>query len=82
MRWPLAKSTLIRLLSRRSASDDVADRQFADAIEKAPVRAEKMELPKEVNRDVRDRLSDLEAALGGSGKPRSPRGPGRLPDFA
>jgi hypothetical protein len=39
-----------------------ADRQFADAIEEALVRAEKVELLKEVNRDLRDRLTDLEAA--------------------
>jgi hypothetical protein len=32
VRWPLAKSTLIRLLSRLSASDDAGDRQFAEWI--------------------------------------------------
>jgi hypothetical protein len=64
MRWPLAKSTLTRLLSRLSGSDDLADRQFADALEEAIVLAEKVELMKEINRDLRDRLSDLEAAAG------------------
>jgi hypothetical protein len=64
MRWPLAKSTLIRLLARLSASDDPADRQFCDAIEEALVRAEKAELMKDINRDLRDRVTDLEAALG------------------
>jgi hypothetical protein len=50
MRWPLAKCTLIRLLTRLSASADAADRQFADAIEEALVRAEKVEPMKEINR--------------------------------
>jgi hypothetical protein len=62
VRWPLTKTTLIRLLGRLSTSDDPADRATADAIEEALVRAEKVELLKEVNRDLRDRLSDLEAA--------------------
>jgi hypothetical protein len=63
VRWPFAKSTLIRLLACLSPSGDAGDRQFADAAEVALVRAEKVELLKEVNRDLRDRLSDLEAAL-------------------
>jgi hypothetical protein len=50
-------------LSRLSASEDQADRQFADAIEEALVPAEKVESLKEVDRDLRDRLSDLEAAM-------------------
>jgi hypothetical protein len=54
----------MRLLSRLSASEDRADRECADAIEEALVRAEKIELMKEINRDLRDRLSDLEAASG------------------
>jgi hypothetical protein len=63
MRWPLAKSTLSRLSSRLSASDNQADRQFADAIQEAIRLAEQGEQMKEVNRDLRDRLSDWEAAL-------------------
>jgi hypothetical protein len=55
--------TLIRLLCHLSVSDDPADRQFADAIEEALVRAEKVELLKEVNGDLGGRLSDLEAAM-------------------
>jgi hypothetical protein len=54
--------TLIRLPCHLSASDDPADRQLAEAIEEALVRAEQVQLLKEVNRDLRDRLSDLEAA--------------------
>jgi hypothetical protein len=54
----------MRLLSRLAASEDRADRLCADAIEEALVRADKVELMKEVNRDLRDRLSDLEVAAG------------------
>jgi hypothetical protein len=63
MNWPLARSTLTRLLSRLSESDDPGNRQFCDAIEEALVRADQVEMMKEINRDLRDRLSDLEAAL-------------------
>jgi hypothetical protein len=49
-------------MARLAASDAAADQQFADAIEEALVRAEKVELLKEVKRDLRERLSDLEAA--------------------
>ena len=84
MRWPLAESTLIRLLSYLSASDDPADRQFADAIEEALVRAEQVELLKEVNRDLRHWLSDLETARcrPDPAQPRPPRGPRGPPVFA
>jgi hypothetical protein len=47
-----------------SISEDEADRQCADAIEEALVRAEKVEILKEVNRDLRGRLTGLEAAAG------------------
>jgi uncharacterized protein (DUF2267 family) len=62
MDWPLARCTLTRLMARFSASEDQADRQCADAIAEALLRAEKVELLKEVNRDLPDRLRDLEAA--------------------
>jgi hypothetical protein len=62
MRWPLAKSPLIRLLSRLSVSAGATERPFADAIEEALVWAEQVELLKEIKRDLRDRLTDLEAA--------------------
>jgi hypothetical protein len=64
MQWPFVKAAILRLLARLSASEDPADRADADAIEEALVQAEKVELLKEVNRDLRDRLSDPEAASG------------------
>jgi hypothetical protein len=62
LQWPFAKAAIVRLLAHLSASADPADRATADAIEEALVRAEKVELMKEINRDLRDRLTDLEAA--------------------
>jgi hypothetical protein len=64
MRWPLARSTLIRLLASLSASDDPGNRQFCDALQEAIRLAEQVELTKEVNRDLRDRLAGLEGAGG------------------
>jgi hypothetical protein len=52
-------------LSRLSASADEADRHFADAIEEALVRAEHVEQLKQVNWDLRDRLTDRSGPLDG-----------------